>query len=138
MGSVGNHKDLHIFVQACTCPKAVPLIPVNLVEGFFQRHTPAFQFHMHQRQTVHQYGNIITVIIIAAFLRILIQDLQIIVMNVILINQRNVLGGSVITLQHLYIVFLNLLAFVFNSFVSVRNILREETLPLVFRKSVIV
>ena len=92
MSAIGNHKDLYILVQTGTRPEAVALIPVNLIEGFFQRHTPAFQFHMNQRQTVHQYGNIVPVIIIAAFLRVLIQYLQIIVMNVFLINQRNVLG----------------------------------------------
>ena len=47
MGAVRNHKDLHIFIQTSAGPKAVPLIPVNLIESFFQRYAPAFQFHMH-------------------------------------------------------------------------------------------
>ena len=35
VGTVGDDKNLHILVQPTPGPKAVPLVPVDLVEGFF-------------------------------------------------------------------------------------------------------
>ncbi len=63
VGAVGDHEDLHIFKQAAACPEGVPLVPVDLVERFPDRHAAAFQLNMHERQTVHEHRHIIPVIV---------------------------------------------------------------------------
>ena len=52
VSAVGDDKNLHIFIQPRPGPEAVPLVAVDLVEGFFQGYAPAFQLHMNQGQTV--------------------------------------------------------------------------------------
>ena len=53
MGAVGDNEDLHVFKEAATCPEAVALVPVDLVERFFDAHPSALELQMHQRKAVH-------------------------------------------------------------------------------------
>ena len=76
--AIGDDKNLHILEQAATSPEAVPLIPLDLVESLPDGDTAPFQLHMNQRQTVHQYRDIVAVIIGCTFClanHILIDDL---------------------------------------------------------------
>ena len=98
MRSVGDNKQLHILIQTACCPEAIPLVTLNLIKRFFQSNATAFQFDMYQRKSIHQNGHIVAVIVVAAVLHILIDDLQGIVMDVLLIYQSNVLAAAIITL----------------------------------------
>ena len=42
MSAVTNHKQLDIFKQPAACPKTVPLISIDLIEGFLQGHAAPF------------------------------------------------------------------------------------------------
>ena len=61
IGAVGDHKNLHKLIKSAGCPKAVPLVAVDLVKGLPDGNAPAFQFNMDQRQTVDQHRHIIAV-----------------------------------------------------------------------------
>ncbi len=40
--AVGDHEDLHELIQTTPCPKGVPLITVDLIEGFTDSNATAF------------------------------------------------------------------------------------------------
>ena len=61
IGAVGDHKNLHKLIKSAGCPKAVPLVAVDLVKGLPDGNAPVFQFNMDQRQTVDQHCHIIAV-----------------------------------------------------------------------------
>ena len=107
VGAVGDDEDLHILIQPAASPEAVPLVPVDLVEGFFQRHAPAFQLHMDQRQAIHQNGHIIPGIVAAAALLILVDDLQEVVVDVLLVDEGNIHGCAVLAGEVLHKIFLD-------------------------------
>ena len=59
-------------------------------------------------------------------------------MNVLFVYELNVLGSSVISAEHLYMVGLNGAALFNNAFVGIGKHFREETLPFAVGKGVIV
>ena len=93
---------------------------------------------MNQRQTVYQNRDIIAVIIVAAVLHILVNDLQAVVVDVLLVDQRDIFGAAIIPVQHLHIVFLNLPGLFRNMLVGVGNYITEKLPPLRIRKLVVV
>ena len=110
VGAIGDHEDLHKLIQTAGCPKTVPLIAVDLIESLANRHTPALQFDMYQRQTIDQNGHIIAVIVLGTIIGghgVLIDHLQNIVMDVLFVNQDDIFALTVIPLQHLHMVFLD-------------------------------
>ena len=131
--TIGNDKNLNVFVQSASCPERIPLVAVNLVESLTDGNTSAFQFNMHKRQTVYQYCNIIAVVMLCTIFRanhILINDLQPVVMDVLLIYECNILGRTVITGQDLYIILLYLPSLFHDMFIGIGNGIFEKIIPL--------
>ena len=60
VGSVGYDEYLNIFIQPAASPKTIPLIAVNLVERFFELNTSSLQLYMYKRQTIDEYGHIVS------------------------------------------------------------------------------
>ena len=92
VGSVGYDENLHILIQSAACPKTIPLIAVNLVERLFELNPSSFQFYMHKRQSIDEYGHIVANIVISLLLFVLVDNLEIVVVNVSLVYQIDVLG----------------------------------------------
>lgn len=132
IGTVGDHEDLHKLVKAACRPEAVPLIAVNLVEGFTDGNATALQFNMDHRQTVDEDRNIIAVIVdspLAGGHGVLIDDLQNIVVDILFVNEGDILAFTVIALQHLYMVFLNESGLFRNAQIRICKHFTEKTLP---------
>lgn len=60
--AVGDHEDLHEFIQSAGCPEAVPLIAIDLVKRFPNGNAPALQLDMDEWQTVDQHRHIIAIV----------------------------------------------------------------------------
>ena len=113
---VRNDENLHILIQSRTRPKTVALIAVDLIERLANLHAAPLQLQMHERQAVDENCHIIAVRmsrrrlclrIRTALHRILIDDLQTIVINVLLVDQLDVLRRSVIAPKILNVIHLN-------------------------------
>ena len=141
--AVGDHKNLHILIQAAARPERIPLVAVDLVERLPDGHPTPLQFHMNQRKAVDQNRHIVAVIMpraVCLFYLILVDDLQSVVMDVLLVDQRNVFGASIIPVQHLLTFFpiLNLPGLLGNVLVGVGNYITEKLPPLRIGKVVVV
>ena len=124
--SIGDYKNLHILEQPTASPEAVPLIPFDLVECFPDGHAPALQLHMDEGQTIEQHSHVIAVVVVSPIRRahlILIDDLQMVVVDVLLINERDIFGHAVIPMEHLDMICLNFPSFLYNAFIIVSNAL---------------
>ena len=75
VGAIGDHKNLHILIQAACRPEAVPLIAFNLIECFADSNAAAFQLHMDKRQTIDENGHIIACVVFALGFLVLIDHL---------------------------------------------------------------
>jgi len=131
--TIGNNKNLNIFIQSASRPERIPLVAVNLVECFTDGYTSAFQFNMHKRQTVYQYCNIIAVVMLCTIFRanhILIDDLQPVVMDVLFIYECNILGRTIITRQDLDIILLYLPGLFHDMLIWIGNSIFEKVIPL--------
>ena len=96
---------------------------------------------MNQRKAVDQNRHIIAVIMpcaVCLFYLILVDDLQAVVVDVLLVDQRDIFGTSIIPVQYLHIVFLNLSGLFGNMFVGVGNYIAEKLPPLRIGKLVVV
>ena len=129
VGAVGDDEDLHILVQPAPSPETDPLVPVDLVEGFFESHAPAFQLHMDQRQTIHQNGHIVPGIVAAAALLILVDDLQEVVVDVLLVDEGNIHGCAVLAGEVLHKIFLDHPGLFHDAIVGVGQLGLEKAVP---------
>ena len=139
--SIGDDENLHILEQAGPRPEGIPLIAVDLVERLPNRHTPALQLNMHQRQAIDKDGHIVAVVMPCALLLchdILIDNLQAIVMYMGFINQRDVPGHAVIARQILYIILLDPAGFLNDSLILVGKDIRKEPFPFRISKMVVI
>ena len=139
--AVGDHKNLHIFVQAAACPERIPLIAVDLVKRLPDGYPTPLQFHMNQRKAVDQNRHIVAVIMprtVCLFYLVLIDDLQTVVVDVLFVDQRDIFGTAVIPMQHLHVIFLNLPGLFGNMLVGVGNYITEKLPPLRIGKVVVV
>ena len=136
--AVGDNENLHILIQPAARPKAVPLVTVDLVECLLDRHTAPLQFHMNQRQTVYQNCDIIAVIIVAAVLHILVNDLQAVVVDVLFIQQCNVDRRAVLAGQVLNVVLLDAAGLFFDTIVCVGDFILKKEVPFFIRESIVV
>ena len=96
---------------------------------------------MNQRKAVDQNRHIVAVIMpcaVCLFYLILVDDLQAVVMDVLLVDQRDIFGAAIIPVQHLHIVFLNLPGLFGNMLVGVGNYITEKLPPLRIGKLVVV
>ena len=136
--AVGDNENLHILIQSAARPKAVSLVTVDLVECLLDRHTAPLQFHMNQRQTVYQNRDIIAIIIVAAVLHILVDNLQTVVVDVLFIQQRNIDRRAVLAGQVLNVVLLDAAGLFFDAIVRVGDFILKEVIPFLIRKGIIV
>ena len=93
---------------------------------------------MNQRQTVYQNRDIIAVIIVAAVLRILVNDLQAVVVDVLFIQQCDIDRRAVLAGQVLNVVLLDAAGLFFNAIVRVGDFILKEVIPFLIRKGIIV
>ena len=96
---------------------------------------------MNQRKAVDQNRHIIAIIMprtVRLLHLILVDDLQAVVVDVLLVNQRDVFGAAIIPVQYLHIVFLNLPGLFRNMLVGVGNYITEKLPPLRIGKLVVV
>ena len=141
IGSVGDNENLSIFKQTTTGPEGIPLVTVDLIEGLTDGNTSALQFDMNQREPINEDGNVIAVAVLGTFLfadGILVDDLKPVVMNVLLIDERNVLGRTIITLQNLNIILLDFTGLFCNAVIRICNAIREEAFPFGIGKMIVV
>ena len=139
--TVGDHEDLHEFIQPAGCPETVPLIAVNLIECFPDGNAPALQLDMDQRQTIDQRRHIIAVIVGSTLLgrdSILIDDLKAVIVDALLINELDVFAFPIIPAEYLHIVLLNQTSLLENAGIGVCQHLVPEPLPFVVRKAIVV
>ena len=132
---------MYVFIQSAACPKAISLITINLVERLSNRYATAFQLDVYQRESVHQNCHIVTVVMLCSLSLgdfVLVNDLQKVVVDVFLINEGNILGRTIVSTKHLYIVFLNLSGFLYNALVLVCKRIFKKAFPLVVRKGKVV
>lgn len=141
VGAVGDDEDLHILKQAAARPEGVPLVAVDLVEGFPDGHAPALELHMDQGQAVDQNGHVIAVVVAGTLVPadgVLVDDLQPVVVDVFLVQQGEVFGSAVIPAQHLDEILLHLAGLFHNVFVGVGQSLMEKAVPLAVGEGVVV
>ena len=93
---------------------------------------------MNQRQTVYQNCDIIAVIIVAAVLHILVNDLQAVVVDVLFIQQCNVDRRAVLTGQVLNVVLLDAAGLFFDAIVRVGDFILKKEVPFFIRESIVV
>ena len=138
VGAVRNDKYLHVLVESASCPETVPLIAVYLVERFFQLYATSFQFNVYEGESVYKYGHVVPRVIVSAFLDILVDDLNEIVVDILLVDEVDVTAFPVVPLQDLDVIFLYSGGLGYNIIVLVGNALVEEVLPFVVSETVVV
>ena len=139
--AVGDHEDLHEFIQPAGRPEAIPLIAVDLIEGFPNGNAPALQLDMDEWQTVDQHRHIIAIVMSCPLLcgdGILVDDLQTVIMDALLVNKLNIFAFPVIPAEHLHIVLLNQTGLFKNAGVGVCQHLVPEPLPFAIRKAIVI
>ena len=132
--AVRDDEHLHIVIQATSCPKRIPFIAVDLVERLLDVHTSPFQFHMYQRQTIHQDGHIVAVGIVTPFRHILVQHLQVVVVDVALVYQFDVLRVAIIARDVHNLRALNPFRLVLNRHLRRGDVSFQQLLPLLIRE----
>ena len=96
---------------------------------------------MNQRKAVDQNRHIVAIIMpcaVCLFYLILVDDLQAVVVDVLLVDQRDIFGTAIIPVQYLHIIFLNLPGLFGNMLVGVGNYITEKLPPLRIGKVVVV
>ena len=129
--AIADHEQLDVLEQAGIGPETVARVAVDLVERLPQLGAPALQFHVHQRQPVHQDRHVVTVGVHPGRRLVLVDHLQPVVVDVLLVEQIDVLERPVITGQHLHVIGLDSGGLLHDAVIRGRNLLSEEPLPLV-------
>ena len=96
---------------------------------------------MNQRKAVDQNRHIVAIIMprtVRLLHLVLVDDLQAVVVDVLLVDQRDIFGTAIIPVQYLHIIFLNLPGLFGNVLVGVGNYITEKLLPLRIGKLVVV
>ena len=128
-GAVADDEQLHIVEQAIVRPKRFTSVTVNLVERFLEVDASALQLHMHQGQSVHKDGHIVSVLGCATRRCILIQYLYRIIMNIALVDKADVLCLAIVQ-QDIYDgVTLYAFGLVFDVEIFIGYLLCEQAFP---------
>ena len=133
ISSVADNKYLYILIQTAASPEAVALITIYLIERLADRNAASFQLNMYKRQTVHEYGNIIPVVVLGSVglvYHILIYDLQAVIVDITLVDKCNVLGSTIVAAKYLNIVFLYLTGLFDDMVIGISYGCAEKLLPL--------
>ena len=138
MGAVRYDEYLHILIKAARRPEAVALIAVYLVECLFDLDASTLQLDVDEREAIHEYGHVIAVLEIAAVLRVLVDDLKEILVDVGLVDEHDVLRRAVVTAKVLYIVLLYPARLLLDAVIRICNARIEEALPLVISEFVVI
>ena len=105
--AVGYNKDLHILEETGAAPERLSLIAVDLVEGFADGHATALQLHVdEQREAIDEDGHVVAVVTRAALGRVLVDDLQAVVVDISLVEDADISALAVVELESLHIVLL--------------------------------
>ena len=88
---IGDDEYLCKQEETMVGPVAMTLIPVDLIEGFFEFNPSSFEFDLNQRQAIDEEGDIIA-IGIGAFLSDLTGDLIQIITGLFAIKESDVAG----------------------------------------------
>ena len=137
LSAVRDHKHLHKVEHGPACPERIPQIAVDLVERLLDGNASAFQFDMHQWQSIHEDGHIVAILISALHL-VLIDHLQTVVIDVGLVNQTDILRLAIIHRQVQDIALaLNHLRLILDGHLVVRDH-RQQARPLCIAQSHIV
>ena len=139
VAAVRDHKDLDILKQPAAGKEAVALIAVDLVERLADRDAAAFELDMYHRQTVDEDRNVIAVVVLGAVIPadlILVNDLHKVVVDVLLVDQRDVLAGAVVTPQDLHKILLQTLRFLGDTVVRISDTVGEKACPLAVREGI--
>ncbi len=141
--AIADHKQLHILEQARARPEAVTLVTIDLVERLADVHATPLQLDVHHRQPVDEHGHVVPVGVLrttigsgtfAAPDLVLVNDLQLIIVDVRLVNQRNVLRRPIIAPEDLDVVLLDTRRLLDDAIVGTCDLRREELLPLGIRE----
>ncbi len=139
--TVGNDKNLNVFVQTAAGKERVALIAVDLVERFTDGDTAPLELDMHHREPVakdrHVKAGIVSGTVVFGQ-HVLVDDLQTIVVHVLFINQRDIFGCAVVTLQHLHVIFLYFTCLFHDAVVGIGKAFGKEPVPFVVGKMKIV
>ena len=130
--AITDHKDLDILKQTASSPERISLVTVDLVESLPDGHAAPFQLHMDHWESIDQDRYIITVAVPCSFIltdSVLIDDLKKIIMDVLLVDQGDVLGGAIITLQDLDKVLLDLPSLLNDMIIWIRQGVFKEPVP---------
>ena len=139
--AVGDNENLYILEQTTGCPETISLIAVDLVECLTDGHATALQLDVDEGQTINQNGHIITVVMLSTIggrYRILIDNLQMVVVNVFLVNKNNVFTGAIVPSQDLHVVFLNELRLLNDARIGIGQDLTKEAVPFAIGEGVAV
>ncbi len=114
--AVGDDEELHVLKQARPRPERVTLVAPDLVERLANVHAASLEFNVHERQPVNQDRHVVTIGTLdrptAAGRRhtgdlVLVDDLQTVVVDVDLVDERDVLRRPVLTPERLDMILLD-------------------------------
>jgi hypothetical protein len=130
--AVADHEELDVVEQARAGPEAVALVPVDLVERLTDVHAAALELDVDHRQAVDEHRHVVAIrpsrTTVALGDLVLVDDLQPVVVDVGLVDERDVLGGAVVALQDLAVVLLDADRLLEDAFVCAGDALSEEAL----------
>ena len=87
---------------------------MHLVEGFANRNTPFFKFHLYQWQAIDQNRHVVAISVRPSLLKLL-DYLNLIASNVLLVEEANVLDATIVENEVVHIVIVNLAGFLDDS-----------------------
>lgn len=96
--AIADDEYLYILEQATVGPERMPLVAVDLVKGFFQFQSPAFELDLHQKKAVNEQGYIVAVFV-GAFLRNLVGDLKKVVAPIFTVVKTDVGTIAIVTVK---------------------------------------
>lgn len=138
VGSVGDNEDLHILEQTALAPEAFALIPLNLVEGLTQRHAATLELDVHERKTVDENGDVVSILVSALVRLVLIEHLQAILMDVVAVKELDVDERAVPHREIYNRGFLDDPGLIDNTVRRIGDLRREEGIPILISKGEVV
>src|SRR5690554_5731634 len=133
IGAVGNHEQLQVLEQRVVTVEALLAVAVHLVERLTDGHTTALELHLHQRQTVDQNGDVVTVGMAASLLELL-DHLQLVAGQVGLVHQVNILDTTIVKHEVVDIVIVDLAGLVDDALAGPVQIGFDKTQPFTVAK----
>ncbi len=133
VGAIGDHENLDVLKKSGAGPEGVALVALNLVEGLADRHAPALELDVDERQAVDENCDVVAVVVFGALclsVFVLVDDLKAVVVDVFLVDEPDVLVRTIVPGQHLDVVLLNYAGLLDDAVVGIGDGRVEEALPL--------